>query len=158
MSQSSLPPVSCWKTIHFPSGDHVPLYWRSSDWTSWMGQLPVELIFHKFGRPAMLVVNRISFPFGDYEALETSRVKYRSSMGTARAFEFDAELMDFGSVIWRSSGPADCAGKYVENIRADKTMVIRRRCFILDLARMKKLWFRSSIRIPRAFYTHPLVR
>src|ERR1700683_4374685 len=110
-----------------------------------MGQPPVELIFHKFGRPPMLVVNRTSFPSGDHEALETSRVKYRSSMGTGRAFEFDAELMVFGSVVWRSSGPADCAVKDVEKIRAHKTRATRRICFILDLARMKKLWLCFSI-------------
>src|ERR1700756_2121658 len=71
ISHSSLPAVSCWETIHLPSGDQVPLYWRSSDWTSWTGQPPVELTFHKFDRPVMSVVNRISFPSGDQEALET---------------------------------------------------------------------------------------
>src|ERR1039458_8658692 len=137
-SHSSLPAVSCWKTIHFPSGDQVPPYWRSSDCTSWIGQPPVELTFHRFDRPVMSVVNRISFPSGDQEALETDRVKYRSSIGTGRALTFDADWIDCGLVIRRSSGPVDCASKSVESIVARKIGAITRKSFILDLARNKK--------------------
>src|SRR5580658_796614 len=120
-----------------------------------MGQPPVELTFHRFGRPAMLVVNRISFPSGDHEALETSRVKYRSSIGTGRALRFDEEFMDWGSVIRRSSGPLDCAAKSVEDISARKIGAITRRRFIFGLAGNARVAFRSSIGTSAAFYTDP---
>src|ERR1039457_155880 len=75
MSHSSLPPMSCWKTIHLPSGDQVPVVCRSSDCTNWRGQPPAALTFHRFCRPVMFVVNKISLPFGDHEASDNDRVK-----------------------------------------------------------------------------------
>src|SRR5712692_1449842 len=92
-----------------------------------MGQPPAELTFHRFCRPDMSVVNKISLPSGDHEALETDRVKYRSSRGIRRALGFEAEVINCGSVIWRSSAPDDWANNKTEKCKEKKTATTRRR-------------------------------
>jgi hypothetical protein len=55
------------------------------------------------------VVNRMLFPSGDHDAPASERVKYKSSMGTGRAFGFDSDVKLLPSVIGRLSGPdGDC--------------------------------------------------
>jgi hypothetical protein len=95
LSHSSLPAVSCWNRIHLPSGDQVSPYYLSSDWANCIGHPPLAFTFHRFDRPDMSVVNTISLPSGDHDALETERVKYRSSV--VEAFR---ELFAFW--VWRS--------------------------------------------------------
>ena len=57
----------------------------------------------------MSVVKTISLPSGDQDALDTERVKYRSSIGMGRAFGLVAETIVLASVIALVSGPEDCA-------------------------------------------------
>src|SRR5438552_13380426 len=74
-SQSSFPPVSCWKTSHLPSGDQVSPYCRSSDCESWMGQPPPKATCHRLGRPELSVVKAMVLPSGDQEAPRMEWVK-----------------------------------------------------------------------------------
>ena len=80
-----------------------------------MGQPPLALTFQRFERPEISVVKTISLPLGDQEEPDTERVKYRSSIGSGRAAGLDWELSDLGSVIWRVSGPEDCAKQDAES-------------------------------------------
>src|SRR5207302_7264611 len=97
-----------------------------------MGQPPAEFTFHRFCGPDMSVVSRISLPSGDHEALETDRVKYRSSNGIRRALGFEAEVINCGSVIRRSSGPDDWASNKMEKCKEKQTATTRRRSFIAN--------------------------
>ena len=80
----------------------------------------------------MSVVSRISLPSGDHEALETDRVKYRSSNGIRHALGFEAEVINCGSVIRRSSGPDDWASNKTEKCKEKQTATTRRRSFIAN--------------------------
>src|SRR5258708_36720422 len=85
-----------------------------------MGQPPAAATFHRFERPDMSVVKTISFPSGDHEPPDNERVKYRSSIGIARASGLDADAIAWGSETTRSSGPLDWAGRYVPYSRPEK--------------------------------------
>src|SRR5882724_9985811 len=98
-----------------------------------MGQPPLALTFQRFERPEIAVVKTISLPLRDQVALETERVKYRSSMGSGRAAGLDSELSDFGSVICRVSGPEDCAKQEAQSERASRQRNVVRTEFIRNL-------------------------
>jgi hypothetical protein len=55
----------------------------------------------------MSVVKTISLPSGDQDALDTERVKYKSSIGMGRALGLVAETIVLASVIALASGPED---------------------------------------------------
>ena len=76
-------------------------------------------------------MNTISLPSGDHEALDTERVKYKSSMGIGRAAGLESEVSDFGSVIGRVSGPEDCAREKAETAKSDRTNERKRRVYIV---------------------------
>jgi hypothetical protein len=79
----------------------------------------------------MSVVKTISLLLGDQEALETKRVKYRSSMGRGRAAGLDSESSDSASEIWRVSGPEDCAKQEAQSERTNRQRNVVRSEFIV---------------------------
>src|SRR5258708_40107827 len=55
-------------------------------------------------------------------------------MGRGRAAELDSESSDFGSVIWRVSGPTDCAKQEAQNERTSRQRNVVRSEFIVTSA------------------------
>jgi hypothetical protein len=78
----------------------------------------------------MSVVKTISLPSGDHDALDTERVKYRSSIGMGRALGLIAETIVFASVIALASGPEDWATAKPLAKRTNRTELVCRRDFI----------------------------
>ena len=78
----------------------------------------------------MSVVNTISLPPGDHDALETERVKYRSSIGIGRVFGLEADVIVLASVICRVSGPEDWANEEAQARRRKRERQAVRRDFI----------------------------
>ena len=89
------------------------------------------MTFHTFDRPDISVVKTISLPSGDQDALETERVKNRSSIGIGRALELEAETIVLGSVMTRASGPDDWAMAQMQLKRRTREEQTFRRDFIL---------------------------
>src|SRR5436305_1833771 len=108
--------------MDFPSGDHVAVTWRSSDFASWVGSPPEARTFHRFRRPLVLAVNTISWPSGDHDPPVTMRVSNRSSIATGFALGFCAEATVFGSVAVRLSGPEVAASR---DIAAASSRMVR---------------------------------
>src|SRR5678815_2531530 len=73
----------------------------------------------------MSVVKTISLPSGDHDALDTERVKYRSSIGMGRAFGLVAETIVLASVIGRVSGPEDWAAAKMQAKRRARQVIDR---------------------------------
>src|SRR5258708_3701527 len=55
-------------------------------------------------------------------------------MGRGRAAELDSESSDFGSVIWRVSGPEDCAKQEAQSERTSRQKNVVRSEFIVASA------------------------